>query len=146
MNNPIVYWSIAGILFIWGAAYAGLVLFSFFVSSPEHWNALVAEGRIRAEYAIYISEIPGWVIVTTVIAALTRLLGALALLLRNAWAFPFYSISLCSVVVIMFRGFVLADVASVIRTSQIVLEFAFLSISVFAVWYTFAQVNGGVLR
>jgi hypothetical protein len=46
----------------------------------------------------------------------------------------------------MLRGFVLADVASVIRGAQIVLEFVFLSISVFAVWYANRQIQNGVLK
>lgn len=146
MKKPILYWCIAGFLFLWGAAYAGLVVFSFFLSTPEHWALLVSDGRIKAEYAVYISEIPGWVILLTILAALTRLFGGAALLMQKAWALPLYGISLCLVIVIMFRGFVLADVASVIRGSQIVLEFAFLMISVFAVWYAFAQTSNGTLR
>ena len=146
MNNPTLYWCIAGFLFLWGAAYAGLVVFSFFVATPEHWASLVSQGRIKPEYATYISEIPGWVILITVFAALTRLLGGAALLIQKAWALPLYGVSLCLVIVIMFRGFVLADVASVIRGSQIVLEFAFLMISVFAVWYAYLQTNSGMLN
>jgi uncharacterized membrane protein len=54
--------------------------------------------------------------------------------------------SLCLVVVIMFRGFVLADVASVIRTSQLILEIGFLLISIFAVWFSSRETGNGVLR
>lgn len=130
------YWIVTGFLLLWGSAYAGLVLFTFVLSTPEHWAALVSKGRITAAYADYISEIPRWAIGATVTVALTRLFGAVFLALRSLWAFPLYSASLVLVVIIMFRGFVLADVASVIRTSQVVLEFVFLAISVFAVWYS----------
>lgn len=131
---------------MWGVTYAGLVVFTFFMATPEHWAALVADGRIRAEYATYIGEIPGWAILITVFVAMTRLLGAVALLMHKSWALPVYGVSLSLVVVIMFRGFVLANVASVIRPSQIVLEFAFLLISVFAVWFAHALTEIGVLE
>ncbi len=141
MNYSSLYWWITGFLLLWGIAYAGLVVFSFLLATPEHWATLVDEGRIKAEYAAYISEIPGWVIVITMLAAATRLLGGVALVMHSSWAAPMYGISLCLVIAIMFRGFVLANVADVIRTSQIVLEFTFLVISVFAVWYASIQMK-----
>jgi hypothetical protein len=45
----------------------------------------------------------------------------------------------------MFRGFVLADVASVIRGSQVALEIVFLALSGFAVWYAYVNNNNGTL-
>lgn len=41
--------------------------------------------------------------------------------------------------VIMFRGFVLAGVADVIRPSQIAVEIGFIAISVLAVWFAYKQ-------
>lgn len=146
MNGTLVHWIISGFLFLWGLAYAGLVTFAFGLATPEHWQNLVAEGRITADYAAYIDRIPGWVVAITIAAAATRFLGGLSLLLNRAWALPLYAVSLGLVVVIMFRGFVLADVASVIRRSQMILEIVFLLLSVFAVWYAWRQVLSGVLR
>ncbi len=146
MNGTLAHWIISGFLFLWGVAYAGLVAFSFGLATPEHWQDLVAEGRITADYAAYIARIPGWVVAITIAAAATRFLGGLSLLFNRAWALPLYAVSLALVVVIMFRGFVLADVASVIRRSQVVLEIVFLLLSVFAVWYAWRQVLSGVLR
>lgn len=115
MKSPVVFWCISGFLFLWGLAYLGLVIFTFFVATPEHWTSLVAEGRIRAEYAVYISNIPVWVVSITLVAALTRFGGGVALLLQSNAALPIYGVSFVFVAIIMFRGFVLADVASVIR-------------------------------
>lgn len=145
MSHPLFYWSIAGFLAVWGVAYAGLVVFSFVVSTPEHWASLVADGRIKPEYAQYINAIPKWVIALTAGAALTRLFGGAALVFQSSLALPLYAVSLALVVVIMFRGFVLADVASVIRPSQIALEAAFMALSIFAVWFSHAQINVGRL-
>lgn len=146
MNNPIVFWCISGFLFLWGLAYLGLVVFSFFVATPEHWASLVSEGRIKAEYAVYISEIPAWVVGITMLAALSRFTGGVALLMQSNWALPAYVVSFLLVALIMFRGFVFADVASVIRTSQVFLEIAFLGISGFAVWYSYFHNNDGTLH
>jgi hypothetical protein len=145
MHENVPFWLISAFLLLWGLAYAGLVFFTFAIATPDHWATLVAEGRITAGYAVYISQIPGWVALITAIAALTRLCGAIFLLLRRSWALQCYVVSLCFVMMIMLRGFLLADVASVIRPSQVVLEFVFLAISVFAVWYARRQALKGLL-
>ena len=136
---PVSFWIVSGLLFLWGAAYAGLVFFTFFIATEDHWVNLVAQGRIKGEYAVYISQIPDWIIAITVLAAATRFLGGLLLLLRNVWAIYLYAGSLVFVVIIMFRGFILADVANVIRGSQITLEMGFLFLSFFAVYYSNKQ-------
>lgn len=146
INNPAIFWCTCVFLLLWAVAYLGLVTFTFFIATPDHWAALVLEGRIKAEYATYISEIPQWAIGITVIAALTRFFGAVALLMRRSLAFPLYAVSLILVAVIMLRGFILADVASVIRGSQVVLEIGFFMISVFAVWFAYANTENGTLN
>lgn len=130
------FWIVSGFLFLWGVAYAGLVIFTFNIAGPEHWQSLVEQGRIKAEYAEYIAQIPAWAVALTYLCAASRFVGGLGLVLRRAWALPAYSLSLLAVATLMFRGFVLADVGSVIRTSQIWLEVGFLLLSVFAVWWT----------
>lgn len=145
MKPHLWYWLVAGLLLFWGLSYGGLVLFSFLLATPEHWSNLVAEGAIKQEYAEYIARIPTWVKIITVLAAITRLAGAIALCLGKAWAYASYAISLIFVCVIMFRGFVLEDVAQVIRGSQVVLEMVFLMISLFAVWWAKRQIKAGIL-
>ena len=139
------YWSIVAFLLVWGIAYAGLSFFSFVLATPQDWARMVEKGRILPEYVDYIARIPNWVIATTAIAAFTRLFGAVALVLRKTWAVSMYSISLACVVVIMFRGFVLADVASVIRTSQVWVEALFMGLSIFAVWFSLRCKSKGLL-
>ncbi len=78
-----------------------------------------------------------WVIGITLVAAGTRFLGGVTLLFHHSSAVILYAVSFLLVGVIMFRGFVLADVASVIRGSQIALEAGFLLISAFAVWFSY---------
>ena len=50
------------------------------------------------------------------------------------------------VCIIMFRGFFIADVASVISTDQVVLEIAFLALTALAVLYSLYARNAGLLR
>ncbi|NNC77672.1 MAG: hypothetical protein HKN77_06865 [Woeseiaceae bacterium] len=145
MNSPVFYWFVTGFLIVWGLAYTGLVVFSFLLSTEDHWAELVAQGRITAEYAAYISEIPGWAVFLTMVIALTRLLGGIALAFQSSWAVPIYAISLCIVCVIMFRAFVLADVASVIHTSQVFLEAGVMALSIFSVWFSYRQHHLGIL-
>ncbi|MEM1231858.1 MAG: hypothetical protein AAGI15_15050 [Pseudomonadota bacterium] len=145
-SAPIPYWLISGFLFLWGLAYAALVIFTFGLATPEHWQGLVQEGRIRAEYAQYIAQIPTWAIIATLLAAITRLAGGCALLLRRRWAAPCYAVSLLLVATLMFRAFVFADVTEVIRPSQIALEAGFLALSVFAPWWARRQWQHGLLR
>ena len=146
MNELALHWLVTSLLFAWGAAYAALVAFSFFFASPDHWSMLVSEGRISAEYAQYISQIPNWVIALTCAAATSRFAGAVALALRSAWAYPIYLISVVFVAVIMFRGFVLAGVARVISRDQIALEIGFLMLSIFAAVYSYHSCKTGLLR
>jgi hypothetical protein len=141
-----LHWSVTVFLLIWGASYTALVVFSFFIASPAHWAKLVSDGRITAEYAQYISEIPAWVIAFSCVAAATRLGGAVALALRTTWAYPIFLASFVFVAVIMFRGFILAGVAQVISRDQIALELAFLGLSMFAVVYSFYACKTGLLR
>lgn len=140
------FWVISAALLSWGLAYAFLVLFTFVLSSPEDWAELAANGVIRQEYADYIARIPLWVIAMTVIVAVTRLLGAICLLLRRSWALPLYAASMILVFVIMYRGFVLANVASVIRNSQIGVEILFIALSIFAVWFARRAKTRGLIK
>ena len=139
------FWTVAGILLLWGLAYTWLTFFSFVLADADDWAAMVEKGRILPEYVEYIARIPPWVIGLTAITAVTRLGGAIGLVLCQRWSVWAYAVSLVCVVVIMFRGFVLADVASVIRTSQIWVEAVFMSLSIFALWFAIRMVRLGRL-
>ncbi len=141
MNTDAVFWSVASFLLVWALAYAGLVIFTFWLATPEHWQGLVAEGRITQGYADYIARIPHWAIVFTFVAAAARLSGAVALTLGSTLAVPLFAVSLALVAILMFRGFVLADVAQVIRGSQVLLEIVFLALSVFALWFAWRRLG-----
>ncbi|NNF66818.1 MAG: hypothetical protein HKM98_04855, partial [Gammaproteobacteria bacterium] len=104
-HKTIGYRLVSGFLLLWALAYAGLVVFSFLVAGPEHWQAQVDSGRISAEYVVYIEQIPVWAILLTFIVAISRLLGALSLVYRPQWSLALFSLSLLGTVIVMYRGF-----------------------------------------
>jgi hypothetical protein len=142
---PISFWVVSIALLLWGLGGASIYV-AYFVETPQEF-ALTAEAAENTQaYADYISNIPAWAITVGIIAAATRLFGAIALLIRRDWALPLYSISALFFLVALFRAFILANVASVMSASHIAVEFVFLTLSIFAVW--FARVNKvkGILK
>lgn len=145
-NNPKWwFWIIAGILLLWAVAYAWLTFFSFVLADAGDWSAMVDKGYILPEYVDYIGRIPFWAVGLTAIAAVTRLAGAAGLVLRKRWSTWAYGLSLFCVIIIMFRGFVLADITSVIRTSQIWVEALFMGLSLFAYGFSLRMSKSRVL-
>lgn len=145
VRPPVSYWLISVFLTLWGFAYAWLVTSAFLLATPDDFEALVASGRISAGYRDYIALIPPWVIGLSFIAAITRLGGGMGLLLRKRWSQQLYFASCLCVCVLMFRAFVIADVASVIDATQIAIEALFLTLSFFAPWYAHRSNKLGLL-
>ncbi len=77
---------------------------------------------------------------------MTRLLGAICLLLRRAWALPLYIVSLVLFVVALYRAFVLAKVAGVMSGPHIGVEVVFVALNIFAVWFAYASRSKGLLK
>ncbi len=141
-----VYWLVSSALLLWSLAYAWLVINTFFVATPEYFEALVTAGTILPGYSDYVQHLPSWVIAITCLKAATRVAGAAALMLRSRQAFTFFAWSLVIVLVIFTRGFLFEGVASVERPVQLFLELFFFAMSIFAVWYAARAGLRGVLR
>jgi hypothetical protein len=141
----VTYLAICIFLLVWGIGGASIYV-AYFIESPDEFALTAESAANRDAYAEYVANIPFWAIGAGIIAALTRLLGAFALLLRRAWALPLYVISLAFFLVALFRAFVLADVASVMSTSHVAIEVAFVVLSIFAIWFSHYQKSKGVLR
>ena len=141
----VTYLAVCILLLIWGIGGASIYV-AYFVETPDEF-ALTAESVAnRDAYAEYVANIPFWAIGAGIIAALARLLGAVALLLRRAWALPLYVVSLVFFSIALFRAFVLADVASVMSTGHVAIEVVFVAFTVFAIWFSHAQRLKEVLR
>src|SRR5262249_49624722 len=109
---PILFWVISIVLLLWGFGGASIYI-AYFIERPEEFAETAEIAAKRQAYANYIASIPLWAIAVGIIAAVTRLLGAIGLLWRRAWALPLYIISLVFFLVALYRAFILANVASV---------------------------------
>lgn len=141
----IIFWVTTGILLLWGMGGAAIYV-AYFLETPQEFALTAETAANRDAYAEYVANIPLWAIAVGIIAALTRLLGAIALFLRSAWALPFYLVSLPFLLVALFRAFVLADVASVMSAGHIATEVIFVTLSVFAIWFSYKFKAIGTLR
>ena len=139
------FWVISVALLFWGLGGASIYI-AYFIETPGEFAQTAETAANRQAYADYIAAIPFWAIAVGIIAAVTRLLGAIGLLLRRAWALSLYIISVVFFLVALFRAFVLANVSSVMSASHISVEFVFLALSIFAVWFARANKSKGILK
>ena len=86
------FWVISIALLLWGLGGASIYI-AYFIETPEEFAQTAETAANRQAYADYIAHIPFWAIAVGMIAAVTRLLGAIGLLRRRALALPFYIIS-----------------------------------------------------
>ncbi len=139
------FWVISVALMLWGLAGASIYV-AYFFETPEEFAQTAETAANRQAYADYVSNIPYWAIAIGIIAAATRLFGAIGLLLRRAWALPLYIVSVVFFLGALFRGFVLANVSSVMSGPHIVVEIVFLALSIFGVWFARQNRLNGILR
>ena len=142
---PISFWVISFVLLLWGLGGVSIYV-AYFIETPAEF-ALTAESAANREaYAEYVANIPFWAIAVGICAAVARLLGAISLLLRRAWALPLYIISVAFFLVALYRAFILADVASVMSAGHIAIELVFLALSLFAIWFAHRYKTLGTLK
>ncbi len=139
------FWVISVALMLWGLAGASIYV-AYFFETPEEFAQTAETAANRQAYADYVSNIPYWAIAIGIIAAATRLFGAIGLLLRRAWALPLYIVSVVFFLGALFRGFVLANVSSVMSGPHIAVEIVFLALSIFGVWFARQNRFNGILR
>jgi hypothetical protein len=144
-NPPVSFWVISIALLLWGLGGASIYV-AYFVETPEEFAQTAETAANREAYADYIENIPYWAIASGIIAALTRLVGAVGLLLRRAWALPLYVLSLVFFLAALYRAFVLASVADVMSGPHIAVELAFLTLSIFAIWFAHKNKSTLVLK
>ena len=139
------FWVISIALLLWGFGGASIYI-AYFIETPEEFAQTAETAANRQAYADYVANIPFWAIAVGIIAALTRLLGAIGLLLRRAWALPLYITSVVFFLVALYRAFVLANVTSVMSGPHIAVELVFLALSFFAVWFAHGNKSKGTLK
>ena len=132
-------------MLLWGLAGASIYI-AYFIETPQEFAETAETAANRQAYADYIANIPFWAIAVGIIAAASRLLGAIGLLLRRAWALRLYIISVVFFVVALYRAFILANVASVMSGPHIAIELVFVALSIFAVWFAHENKSKGILK
>jgi len=132
-------------LLLWGFGGASIYI-AYFIETPEEFAQTAETAANRQAYADYVASIPFWAIAVGIIAAVARLLGAIGLLLRRAWALPLYIISVVFFLGALYRAFVLANVSSVMSGAHISIELVFLALGIFAVWFARENKSKGILK
>ena len=141
----VMFWIIAIVLLLWGLGGASIYV-AYFVESPQEFASSAETAANSQAYAEYIANIPAWAIAVGAIAAVTRLLGAIALLLRRAWSLPLYVVSLPFFLLALYRAFFVANVADVMSGAHISVEFVFLGLNIFAIWFAWTSKGKGILK
>lgn len=77
----ISFWIISIALLLWGLAGASIYI-AYFLETPDEFARTAETAVNRDAYAEYVTNIPFWAIAVGICAAVTRLLGAIALLFR----------------------------------------------------------------
>ena len=142
---PVSFWVISIALLLWGLGGASIYI-AYFLETAEEFAQTAETATNRQAYADYVANIPFWAIAVGITAAVARLLGAIGLLLRRAWALPLYVISVVFFLAALFRAFVLANVVSVMSGPHIAIELVFLALSIFAVWYARLSKSRSILK
>lgn len=142
---PVSFWVISFALLVWGLGGASIYA-AYFIQTPAEFAESAENAANREGYAEYVGNIPPWAIAVGIIAAAARLLGAVGLLLRRAWALHLYVISTIFFAAALYRAFVLASVADVMSAPHIAIEAVFLSLSIFAIGYARWGKAKGLLR
>ena len=145
IEPSVSYWVICVVLLLWGLGGASIYI-AYFVETPEQFAKTAETAANKQAYADYVANIPVWAITVGIIAAATRLLGAIGLLLRRAWALPLYIVSAVFFLAALYRAFILANVSSVMSGTHIAVEFIFLSLGVFGVWFARENKSKGILK
>lgn len=143
--SSVSLWVVSIALVLWGLGGA-LIYIAYFIETPEEFAQAAETAANRQAYADYVANIPYWAIAIGMIAAVTRLLGAIGLLLRRDWALPLYIISVVFFLGALYRGFVLANVSNVMSGLHITVELVFLALSIFAVWFARENKSKGILK
>jgi hypothetical protein len=140
-----VFWAFAVLLLIWGLGGTSIYV-AYLIETPQEFAASAETAAHRDAYADYVADIPAWAIAIGMIAAAARLLGAIALLLRRAWALPLYVVSLTFFLAALYRAFVLANAGEVMGEAHIAVEAMFVGLNLFAIWFAYDSKARGLLR
>ena len=140
-SNPTMsYWIIAGAMLVWNV----IGLYFYYQQSTLTREVMEVAG-MTAQQIAHIMDTPAWGHSAYAIAVNAGVLGAIFLLLRKAWAVPFFVLSLVGALVQDLDAFVLRDAIDAWGSSALYLPIIVIAICVAEIWYSRGAKAKGVL-
>ena len=124
------FWIIAGVMLAWN-----LIGLMFYYQQSTLTEAVMLEAGLTAQQIAHILDTPAWGHSGYAIAVNAGVLGAIFLLLRKAWAVPFFILSLVGALVQDLDAIVLRDALDAWGTGALWLPIIVLVICVVEIWY-----------
>lgn len=135
------YWIIAGAMLVWNLI--GLI---FYYQQSTLTEAVMLDAGLTAQQIAHILNTPAWGHSGYAIAVNAGVLGAIFLLLRKAWAVPFFILSLIGALVQDLDAIVLRDALDAWGTGALWLPIIVIVICVAEIWYARGAKAKGLIR
>ena len=135
------YWIIAGAMLVWNLV--GLI---FYYQQSTLTEAVMLDAGLTGQQIAHILNTPAWGHSGYAIAVNAGVLGAIFLLLRKAWAVPFFILSLAGALVQDLDAFVLRDALDAWGTGALWLPIIVIVICVAEIWYARGAKAKGHIR
>jgi hypothetical protein len=135
-SPPRSFYAIGILALIWNIL--GVVQYVMRVTMTDTAIAALSESQ-----QAFIAATPSWALAAFATATNVAVLGCLALLLKKAWAYPLFIVSLLALLVQDFHGYALADGMAAFGAGGVVLTALILVITVYLVWYAKQASNKG---
>lgn len=134
------FWVIAGAMLVWN-----LIGLMFYYQQSILTTAMMEEAGLTAQQIAHITNTPAWGHSGYAIAVNAGVLGAIFLLVRKAWAVPFFVLSLVGALVQDLDAFVIRDAIGAWGSSAIFLPLTVIVICAVEIWYSRAAKAKGLL-
>jgi hypothetical protein len=138
--NPIIFWVITSLIFIWNL----LGVFHYLNSINATVESLVAPG-MTIEQAEFFLNVPNYFFTVFALGIWSGILGATLLLFRKTWAAPAFLFSAAMIIVSSVLDGV-HGTFSVLGTSYMVIMTITLVIALFSAWYSKRMIAHGILK
>jgi hypothetical protein len=124
------FWVIAGVMLTWN-----LIGLMFYYQQSTLTEAVMLDAGLTAQQIAHILDTPAWGHSGYAVAVNAGVLGAIFLLLRKAWAVPFFIASLVGALVQDLDAIVLRDALDAWGTGALWLPIIVIVICVVEIWY-----------
>ncbi len=125
------FWVIGGLLAVWNLS----GLYQYYMFSTLEAETLQDAGYTIAQMT-HILDTPAWAHSAYAIAVNAGVLGVIFLLLRKAWAFPMFVISLVGAVLQFTDAYVLRNGLELFERVWLVIPSLVILICIFEIWYS----------